>query len=220
LQGGEYFVVEILPAQAEVGGSCTGDYSAGGIQFSGPVTAHEWTTNIKAWRGGGRYAPCPGLIDWRVHIKDAKGANVQSTPLSHFTWNELAAETAIPKPTPTTNPRKIIPVSPLGGTTVRDQAISFKWTGGELNPGEYYIVEVIPDQVNNSGCTGDYNPSKGRQWSGPLTVQEWSLNLAASRPPGLYNACSGVVAWIVRTYNAAGGVVNTMPTVSFVWNPL
>jgi hypothetical protein len=90
LQGGETFLVEIIPYQAEKKNTCMfeGDYGRGGHQYSPPLTAHEWTTDIAAVPVG-TYKPCAGNIEWVVHIKDASGKVILSTPRSQFMWNPL-----------------------------------------------------------------------------------------------------------------------------------
>jgi serine/threonine-protein kinase len=90
LQGGETFLVEIIPYQAEKKNTCMseGDYGRGGHQYSPPLTAHEWTRDITAVPVG-VYKPCAGSIEWVVHIKDASGAIVLSTPRGQFVWNPL-----------------------------------------------------------------------------------------------------------------------------------
>jgi serine/threonine-protein kinase len=90
LQSGETFLVEIIPAQAEKKGECTleQDYGSGGHQFSPPLTDHQWTIDIAAVPVG-KYKPCAGRIEWRVHVKDAAGNVIQSTPRNYFEWNPL-----------------------------------------------------------------------------------------------------------------------------------
>jgi len=90
LQPGQTFLVEIIPAQAEKKGQCMleQDYGSGGRQFSPPLTDHQWTTDFAAVPVG-KYKPCAGRIEWRVHVKDASGNVIQSTPRAYFDWNPL-----------------------------------------------------------------------------------------------------------------------------------
>lgn len=86
LRPGEAFLVEIIPYQAEKKNTCMmeSDYGRGGHQYSSPLTAHEWTRDIAAVPVG-TFKPCAGPIDWVVHIRDASGAIVLSTPGPPFT---------------------------------------------------------------------------------------------------------------------------------------
>jgi len=90
LQPGETFLVEIIPALAEKKGTCMteSDYGNSGHQFSPPLTDHQWTTDIAA-PAGNKSKPCAGRIEWRVHVRDANGNTIQSTPRSYFEWNPL-----------------------------------------------------------------------------------------------------------------------------------
>jgi hypothetical protein len=87
LQPGETFLVEIIPYQADKGG-CIADYGRAGINTSGPLTDHEWTTDITNVAPG-KARPCAGRIEWRVHVRDANGNTVQSTPRNYLEWNPL-----------------------------------------------------------------------------------------------------------------------------------
>ena len=88
LQPGETFMVEIIPALAEKSGTCMSesDYGNAGHVFSPPLTDHQWTTDITA-PPQDKSKPCTGRIEWRVHIRDAAGNVIQSTPRSYFEWN-------------------------------------------------------------------------------------------------------------------------------------
>lgn len=90
LQPGETFLVEVIPALAEKKGTCMteSDYGNSGHQFSPPLTDHQWTADIAA-PAGNKSKPCAGRIEWRVHVRDANGNIVQSTPRSYFDWNPL-----------------------------------------------------------------------------------------------------------------------------------
>jgi hypothetical protein len=87
LQPGETFIVAIIPMQADKGG-CTPDYGSAGLQYSPPLTDHEWTTDITAVPRG-KSKPCAGRIEWQVHVRDANGNTIQSTPRAYFDWNPL-----------------------------------------------------------------------------------------------------------------------------------
>jgi hypothetical protein len=90
LEPGETFLVEIIPALAEKKGTCMteSDYGNAGHQFSPPLTDHQWTTDIAA-PANNKAKPCAGRIEWRVHVRDANGNIIQSTPRSYFDWNPL-----------------------------------------------------------------------------------------------------------------------------------
>jgi serine/threonine-protein kinase len=90
LKAGEHFVVQIIPTLSEKKGDCMteGDYGSSGYQYSPPLTTHEWTKDIMAIAAG-MTKPCAGRIEWRVHVMDAAGNVVQSTPRVHFVWNPL-----------------------------------------------------------------------------------------------------------------------------------
>jgi len=87
LQAGESFLVEIIPYQANKGG-CIAEYGRAGINTSGPLTNHEWTTDITQVPRE-KAQPCAGRIEWRVHVRDANGNTIQSTPRNYLEWNPL-----------------------------------------------------------------------------------------------------------------------------------
>ena len=88
LRSGETFLIEIRPSQANKTNGCSEEYGLAGLQYSPPLTEHEWTTDINALRPG-ELRPCAGRIQWRIHIRDATGNITQSTPYSYFEWNPL-----------------------------------------------------------------------------------------------------------------------------------
>ncbi len=122
-------------------------------------------------------------------------------------------------PTVANEPRGVILISPINGTNFRSSVISFEWSGGALQPGETFLVEIIPREANKSGCTEDYGRS-GRQYSPPLTEHTWTSDINADRGPSVALPCPGRIEWVVHVKDAAGNVIQTTPRSYFEWNPL
>jgi hypothetical protein len=124
-------------------------------------------------------------------------------------------------PTPTawvgsSAPRAVTLLSPINGVCVKAPAVTFKWTGVFLRPGESFLVAVTPSEVNKGQCTSNY--TGGVQYSPPLLGYEWTTNLSA--PSQVPAACAGSVEWTVYVKSAAGNVTQVAPVQTFEWNPL
>jgi len=124
-------------------------------------------------------------------------------------------------PTAANEPRAVTQLSPAAGTRFRSSATSFKWAGGALQPGETFMVEIIPYQAEKKNACmteSDYGRG-GHQYSPPLTAHEWTTDIAAV-PVGVYKPCAGPIEWVVHIKDASGKVIASTPRSSFVWNPL
>jgi predicted Ser/Thr protein kinase len=124
-------------------------------------------------------------------------------------------------PTAANEPRAVTLLSPMPGTRFRTSQITFKWTGGALQGGETFLVEIIPYQAekkNTCMFEGDYGRG-GHQYSPPLTAHEWTHDIAAV-PVGVYKPCAGSIEWVVHIKDASGAIVLSTPRGQFVWNPL
>ena len=145
---------------------------------------------------------------------------VPTTPLQ-------SGPTKVPSPTPSKVPtvanesRTVTPLSPLGGVRLKSSLVAFKWAGGALQPGETFMVEIIPYQAEKKGTCmfeGDYGRG-GRQYSPPLTAHEWTVDIAAVSVDK-FKPCAGPIEWVVHIKDALGKVVQSTPRSSFTWNPL
>jgi predicted Ser/Thr protein kinase len=139
----------------------------------------------------------------------------------------VSAPTRTPLPTPTgaptvaNEPRTVTLLSPMSGIRLKSPLITFKWSGGALQPGETFLVEIVPYQAEKKGeCVmeADYGRG-GRQYSPALTAHEWTIDIAAV-PKDKFKPCAGPVEWLVHIKNASGQVIQSTPRSSFVWNPL
>jgi len=111
-------------------------------------------------------------------------------------------------------------LSPIRDIQLKSPKITFKWSGGALRPGETFLVEIIPHQVEKKGeCVleEDYG-QKGRQYSPALTAHEWTIDIAAV-PKDTFKPCAGPVEWLVHIKGASGQVIQSTRS-SFVWYPL
>ncbi len=103
---------------------------------------------------------------------------------------------------------------------LKSSTITFKWTGRALQPGETFVVQVIPKQAEKKGTCmveNDYGPN-GYQYSPPLTGHEWTTDIAAVSP-GKYRACAGRIEWRVHIRDSAGNIIQSTPRAWFEWNP-
>jgi hypothetical protein len=165
--------------------------------YSGSGTIY--VDDISVWRGDSAPTPVAGATS-------ATGA----TP---------AAQT----PAVANEPRTVTLQSPSLGALSKSSTITFKWTGGALQPGETFLVEVIPIRAEKKGeCVeeSDYG-SNGRQYSSSLTAHEWTTDIAAV-PSGKYKPCAGRIEWRVHIRDSAGNLIQSLSTPRgyFVWNPL
>jgi hypothetical protein len=124
-------------------------------------------------------------------------------------------------PTPTARvgssaPRAVTLLSPIQGICVKTLAVTFKWTGPVLRPGESFLIAITPSEVFKAHCTS--NNTGGVQYSPPLMGYQWTTDLSA--PPQVPAACAGSVEWTVYIRNATGNVAQAAPVQVFEWNPL
>jgi predicted Ser/Thr protein kinase len=152
---------------------------------------------------------------------------VTSGPTKTPTKPAVSAPTKTPPPTPTSaptvanEPRAVTLLSPSNGTRLKSPQITFKWSGGALQPGETFLVEIAPYQAEKKGeCVmeSDYGRG-GRQYSPALTAHEWTIDIAAVSKDK-FKPCAGPIEWMVHIKNASGQVIQSTPRSSFVWNPL
>jgi len=141
------------------------------------------------------------------------------TPVAGATSATGATQT----PAAANEPRTVTLQSPSLGATFKSSTISFKWTGGALQSGETFLVEVIPIRAEKKGeCVeeSDYGPN-GHQYSPSLTAHEWTTDIAAV-PVGRYKPCAGRIEWRVHIRDSAGNIIGSLstPRAHFVWNPL
>ncbi len=128
------------------------------------------------------------------------------------------------KPTPISaatvanEPRAVTLSSPVNGTQFKSPVITFKWSGGALQPGETFLVEIIPYQANKGGCTAEYGRA-GINTSGPLTNHEWTTDITQV-PPGKAQPCAGRIEWRVHVRDATGNIIQSTPRNYLEWNPL
>jgi hypothetical protein len=143
------------------------------------------------------------------------------TPVAEATQPPPAGASPTPEGVPTVanEPRGITLISPLNGTLFRESTIKFEWSGGALQPGETFLVEILPAQVNKSGCTADYG-SGGHQYSPPLTDHTWTRNINQKTGPGMLLPCAGRIEWIVHLRDANGMTLQSTPRGYFEWNPV
>jgi hypothetical protein len=155
-----------------------------------------------------------------IYIDDLsvwRGDNVP-TPVAGTTPSTGATPAA---QTPTVANEPLTLQSPSLGTLSKSSTITFKWTGGALQAGETFIVQVIPIQAEKKGecvAESDYGPN-GLQYSPPLTDHVWTTDIAAVSP-GKYKACAGRIEWRVHIRDSAGNIIQSTPRAYFVWNPL
>lgn len=148
-------------------------------------------------------------------------------PASTPTKSPASAPTRTPLPmatsTPTVanEPRAVTLYSPSRGTRLKSPKITFKWSGGALQPGETFLVEIVPYQAEKKGeCVLEEAYGRGgRQYSPPLTAHEWTIDIAAVSKDK-FKPCAGPVEWLVHIKNASGQIIQSTPRSSFVWNPL
>lgn len=112
--------------------------------------------------------------------------------------------------------RTVTLLAPVNGACVKSLAVTFKWSGAALWPGESFVVAIAPSQVNKARCTSNY--TEGVQTSPPLASYEWTTDITA--PSKGLAACAGSVEWTVYIRNAAGNVTQAAPAQYFEWNPL
>ena len=115
-------------------------------------------------------------------------------------------------------PRAVTLYSPINGTQFKSTVIAFKWSGGALQNGETFVVEIKPRQANKGGCLEDYG-NAGINTSGPLTTHEWTTDIT-NVPPGKAKPCAGRIEWRVHVRDANGNVIQSSPFSYFEWNPL
>jgi hypothetical protein len=108
--------------------------------------------------------------------------------------------------------------SPVNGTQFKSPVITFKWSGGALQPGETFLVEIRPFQANKGGCTEEYGRA-GINTSGPLTDHEWTTNITQV-PPNKAQPCPGRIEWLVYVRDANGNILQSTPLNYLEWNPL
>jgi hypothetical protein len=108
--------------------------------------------------------------------------------------------------------------SPVNGTLFKSPAITFKWSGGALQPGETFLVEIIPFQADKGGCTADYGRA-GINTSGPLTDHEWATDIS-NVPSNKARPCAGRIEWLVHVRDANGNILQSTPRNYLEWNPL
>ncbi len=124
-------------------------------------------------------------------------------------------------PTVANEARTVTLQSPSLGARLKSSTITFKWTGGALQPGETFLVQVIPIQAEKKGaCTveDDYGAT-GYQYSPGLTEHEWTKDIAAVSK-GTGKPCAGRIEWRVHIRDSAGNVIQSTPRAWFEWNPL
>jgi len=134
---------------------------------------------------------------------------------------QTSEQTPTGTPTPTawvgsSAPRAVTLLSPLKSVCVKPLAVTFKWTGSVLMPGESFLVAITPSEVKRAQCTGDNTGAI--QFSPPLFGYEWTTDLSA--PPQVPAACAGLVEWTVYIRSATGKVAQAAPVQVFEWNPL
>jgi hypothetical protein len=150
------------------------------------------------------------------------------------TWRQDTVPTPVPagpglqptavKPTPgsaatvANEPRAVTLYSPVNGTLFKSPVITFKWSGGALQPGETFLVEIIPFQADKGGCVADYGRA-GINTSGPLTDHEWTTDISQV-PPGKAKPCAGRIEWRVHVRDANGNTIQSTPRNYLEWNPL
>ena len=128
------------------------------------------------------------------------------------------------KPTPVSaatvanEPRAVTLYSPINGTQFKSPVITFKWSGGALQPGETFLVEIIPFQADKGGCTAEYGRA-GINTSGPLADHEWTTDITQV-PPGKAKPCAGRIEWRVHVRDANGNTIQSTPRNYLEWNPL
>ena len=116
--------------------------------------------------------------------------------------------------------RTVTLVYPANDTVFKSSAITFKWSGGALQPGEAFIVEVIPNMVDKGeGCIHDENDA-GVRWSPPLTEHEWTTDFNAKQPGNKWMPCAGQIDWRIHLRDASGVVIQRTPQGWFFWKPL
>jgi len=138
-----------------------------------------------------------------------------------------SSPTRTPLPTPTSTPavtnepRAVTLLSPISGTRFRSPLITFKWSGGALQPGETFQVEIVPHQAEKKGeCVLEEDYGRGgRQYSPALTAHQWTIDIAAV-PKDKFKPCAGPVEWLVHIKSASGQVIQSTSRSSFVWDPL
>ncbi len=134
---------------------------------------------------------------------------VRPTPTSRST----------PSPTSVlTEPRAVTLLAPLNGSSFKSPNITFTWTGGALQPGETFVVEIIPYEAVKEECTQDYGRA-GILSSPLLTEHEWTTDISVP-PQGKAKPCAGRIEWHVIVMDSAGHVSQATPRFYFTWNPL
>ena len=131
------------------------------------------------------------------------------------------ATTPVPAPTVANEPRAVTPYNPINGAKLKDIFVTFKWAGGALQPGETFMVEIIPELAEKKGTCmteSDYG-NAGHVFSPPLTDHQWTTNITAP-PQGKSKPCMGQIEWRVHVKDAAGNVIQSTPRSYFEWNPL
>ncbi|MBN1888200.1 MAG: protein kinase [Thermoflexales bacterium] len=155
-----------------------------------------------------------------IYIDDITIWRTDKLPTPAATESASAAVTPqAPLPTVANEARAVTLIKPSNGTLFRQSTIAFEWVGGALQPGEAFLVEIIPAAVNKGGCT-DVLGTGGRQYSPALTDHQWTTDINANRGPGTYLPCAGRLEWIVHIKDAAGAVVQSTPRGYFEWNPI
>jgi hypothetical protein len=133
--------------------------------------------------------------------------------------------TRLPQPSPTLTPTARVDIriprtatllTPVNGVCEKSTAVTFKWTGAILGPGEAFLVVVAPSEVYRAKCTG--GSVQGVRISSPVTGYEWTADLSSTSPQ-ISAACAGMVEWTVYISNPAGNI-QAAPWQVFEWNPL
>ena len=125
-----------------------------------------------------------------------------------------------PPALPTGGSRTVTLVYPANDAVFKSSVITFKWSGGALQPGEAFIVEVIPNMVDKGeGCILDEDDA-GVRWSPPLTEHEWTTDFNAKQPGNKWMPCAGQIDWRIHLRDASGVVVQRTPQSWFFWEPL
>jgi serine/threonine protein kinase len=154
-----------------------------------------------------------------IYIDDVTAWRTDKLPAPAATESVPAGATPEPAPTVANEARAVTLIKPSNGTLFRQSTVVFEWVGGALQPGETFLVEIIPANVNKGGCT-DVLGRGGRQYSPPLTDHQWKTDINADRGPGTYLPCAGRIEWIVHIKDAAGAVIQSTPRGYFEWNPI
>jgi serine/threonine-protein kinase len=145
-------------------------------------------------------------------------ATVRPAPAAQVLQPTAVKPAPVSAATVANEPRTVTLSSPVNGTQFKSPVITFKWSGGALQPGETFLVEIRPVQANKGGCTEEYGRA-GINTSGPLTDHEWTTNITQV-PPNKAQPCPGRIEWLVYVRDANGNILQSTPLNYLEWNPL